>query len=55
MYGINYKTNRKITIGGKIHELLKERFMINSRFRYVLFEDLEYYRLKYIIKMLKIL
>jgi len=27
--GINYKTNRKIKIGGKIHSELKQRFMIN--------------------------
>jgi hypothetical protein len=34
--GKNYKTNRKITIGGKIHCELKKKFMIHS----VLFEDL---------------
>jgi hypothetical protein len=38
--GINYKTNRKITIGGKIHNELKQKFMINYRFRDILFEDL---------------
>jgi hypothetical protein len=38
--GINYKTNRKITIGGKIHNELKQKFMINYRFRHILFEDL---------------
>jgi hypothetical protein len=27
-YGINYKTNRKITIGGRIHNELRENFMI---------------------------
>jgi len=26
--GINYKTNRKIKIGGKIHRELKAKFMI---------------------------
>lgn len=34
--GINYKTNRKIKIGGKIHEKLKQKFMIGG----ILFEDL---------------
>jgi hypothetical protein len=38
--GINYKTNRKITIGGKIHRELKQKFMIKYLFSYVLFEDL---------------
>jgi len=28
--GINYKTNRKIKIGGKINRELKEKFMIHS-------------------------
>jgi hypothetical protein len=47
--GINYKTNRKIKIGGKIHRELKQKFMIsyshNNSMGYkikssVLFEDL---------------
>lgn len=47
--GINYKTNRKIKIGGKIHRELKEKFMISYSHNYsighqtrssVLFEDL---------------
>ncbi len=38
--GINYKTNRKITIGGKIHKELKQMFVINYGFDSVLFEDL---------------
>jgi hypothetical protein len=28
--GINYKTNRKINIGGKVHDKLKEKFMITT-------------------------
>jgi hypothetical protein len=40
--GINYKTNRKITINGKIHRELKQKFIINYRFSSssVLFEYL---------------
>lgn len=38
--GINYKTNRKIKIEGKIHTELKQKFMINYGFSSVLFEDL---------------
>ena len=38
--GINYITNRKIKIGGKIHTQLKEKFMIKDGFRSILFEDL---------------
>lgn len=50
--GINYKTNRKITIGGKIHRELQQKFMISysifpfgneygySTHESVLFEDL---------------
>ena len=47
--GINYKTNRKIKIGGKIHRELKQKFMISYSHNYsighqirssVLFEDL---------------
>jgi len=40
--GINYKTNRKIKVGGKIHTELKEKFMIGPPFNYrsVLFADL---------------
>ena len=47
--GINYKTNRKIKIGGKIHNELKQRFLIHYSHNYslthqtrlsVLFEDL---------------
>jgi hypothetical protein len=38
--GKNYKTNRKITIEGKIYKKLKERFMIKYRGRSVIFEDL---------------
>jgi len=47
--GINYKTNRKIKIGGKIHEELKHKFMISYLHNYsfgnqiklsVLFEDI---------------
>ena len=46
--GINYKTNRKIKIGGKIHRELKQKFMISYSHNYsmghqtwssVLFED----------------
>jgi hypothetical protein len=47
--GINYKTNRKIKIGGKIHREVEEKFMISYSHNYsmghqimssVLFEDL---------------
>lgn len=47
--GINYKTNRKLKIGGKIHRELKQKFMISYSHNYsmghqtrssVLFEDL---------------
>ena len=42
--GINYKTNRKITIGGKIHNSMSSHFMIvhriGSQWHSVLFEDL---------------
>ena len=38
--GINYKTNRKISIGGKIHEELKKKFIIQYGYNYVLFKDL---------------
>lgn len=47
--GINYKTNRKITIGKKLHRELREKFMISYSHNYrvgyetrssVLFEDL---------------
>lgn len=39
--GRNYKTNRKITIGGKLHTKLKEKFMIELHpYGSVLFEDL---------------
>jgi hypothetical protein len=37
--GINYKTNRKINIGGKIHNELKQKFMID-RYYGVLFDTL---------------
>ncbi len=37
--GINYNTNRKIKIGGKIHTDLKQKFMIN--YGHTLFEDLK--------------
>ena len=39
--GINYNTNRKIKIGLKLHNKLKEKFMINLSYcSSVLFEDL---------------
>ena len=39
--GINYKTNRKIKVGGKIHTELKQKFMIGRpNYRSVLFSDL---------------
>ena len=39
--GINYKTNRKLKIGGNLHTELKEKFMIKClNYRDVLFEDL---------------
>lgn len=39
--GINYKTNRKIKVGGKIHTELKQKFMIGRPIcRSVLFSDL---------------
>ena len=37
--GINYNTNRKIKIGGKIHEKLKQKFMIYS-YKNILFDTL---------------
>ncbi len=37
--GINFKTNRKITIGGKIHDALIDTFMVGRDHR-VLFEEL---------------
>ena len=37
--GINYKTNRKITIGGKIHRELKQKFIIGG-YHGVLFDIL---------------
>ena len=37
--GINYKTNRKIKIGGKIHRELKAKFMING---WILFDTLNH-------------
>ena len=33
--GINYKTNRKITIGGTIHQQLADKFMIQYPYEYV--------------------
>ena len=38
--GINYKTNRKIKSGGKIHTELKQKFIIKHGIYSVLFEDL---------------
>ena len=38
--GINYKTNRKITINGKLHKELEKKFIINYSFRSVLFKYL---------------
>jgi len=39
--GINYKTNRKIKIGGKIHRELKEKCMIYSC-GWILFDTLNH-------------
>lgn len=39
--GINYKTNRKITINGKIHKKLKNIFMIGYNNKEILFEELK--------------
>ena len=38
--GVNYKTNRRIKIGGKLHKKLESYFMIHSKNTSVLFEKL---------------
>jgi len=40
--GINYKTNRKIKIDGKIHRELKQKFMINYSHNYSLGSQMRY-------------